>query len=566
MTFWLIPYGLYASSSHEAREGEVIVVYKSQITPMRKLSGMKDIEIVKEFRTLSKLKDKNYTLIRSRTKSTKSLTAELLKDPDVLRVEPNYIRRLQNLIPNDPDFPQQWALRNIGQRVEYSAGTEDADIDADEAWELETGNQDVVVAVIDTGIDYRHEDLQENMWINTKEYNGEAGIDDDGNGYVDDIYGFDFASNVYGDNDSDPMDKDGHGTMVSGIIGAVGNNGVGISGVAWNVSLMALKVANPYGEISNADLFEAFDYLLTMKEEYGVNIVVANASYNGPDYSATEKEYIDQMQKDGILLVTAAGNEGIDIDRTPEYPASYLNDNIIAVSASDQNDELPNWTNYGKESVDLAAPGVELLTTSPQNGYSYFSGTSAATPIVSGAVAILASAYPDDGYLVQRARLLDNVDPIDWMQNYVATGGRLNLAHALGSSLENLPPQANPDSASTLENRSVTIDVLVNDSDPDGDQLFIESVSFAEHGEVEILSNNRLLYTPDYGFVGTDTFNYTVTDGQGHTASSTVSVVVEESLESGGGGSIAFWSMLMMFVSMMMIVLRKEDLLRKKGL
>jgi len=440
-----------------SREGEVIVVYKSSVSPQKRLSDRSDLKVLREFPALSRRLGKRYALIRSNTKSTQALIDEMESDPDVLRVEPNYIRHLSSITPDDPDFEDQWALKNTGQTVNGTRGSYDADIDADEAWEESNGSKEVVVAVIDTGINYTHEDLRDNMWVNTAELNGEEGVDDDGNGYVDDIYGYDFAATTDGDNDSDPMDEDGHGTMAAGVIGAVGDNGTGVTGVAWNVSLMALKVADPNGDISNSDLFEAFDYLLMMKEEKGVNIVIANASYSGPDYSQTEKDYIDSMADAGILLAAAAGNDGKNIDNYPEYPASYSCDNIIAVAASDQEDQLPVdsdtgriWSNYGSVSVDLAAPGVNLLTPDLRGDYSYFSGTSAATPMVSGAVAVLADAFPDEGYQELRARILNSVDQKDALEGYVATGGRLNLAKALDASTVP-PPEETIESSTTAE-------------------------------------------------------------------------------------------------------------------
>jgi len=535
----LIPFWMLSASTPYVPH-EVIVVCKKNSEIAKKFAESKEIKVVKTFTHLSRRSGRNYLLLRSPQKSTHELTQELLNDPDVLEVRPNYYRYLRSLLPDDPNFDQQWALLNHGQSVNGYSGTPDADIDAEEAWENSTGSGDVVVAVIDSGINYRHEDLRENMWINYDELNGQDNVDDDNNGCIDDIYGCDFT-----DEGSDPMDRDGHGTMVAGVIGARGDNGKGISGVAWDVSLMALKVVDSEGRINNGYLYSAFEYILEMKER-GVNIAVVNASYSGEDFDQEEKDYIELLKEKGILLVAAAGNEGknIDPDHNPEYPASYDCDNIIAVAATDQDDHLPVdyetdriWTNYGQISVDLAAPGVNLLTTDKDGGYVYFSGTSAATPMVTGAVAVLASAYPDESYSLLRARILDNTDHRNALEGYVSTEGRLNLYKALELSLDNLPPIAFDDYAETPINQPVTISVLENDEDDDGDSLQIESVSSAGHGDVEILSDGTIRYTPEYGFKGEDRFTYSVTDGHNHSAGASVTVqVYEEKKSSGGGG------------------------------
>ncbi|MHC4483309.1 MAG: S8 family serine peptidase, partial [Planctomycetota bacterium] len=224
------------------------------------------------------------------------------RSANVLYAEPNYKYKLL-LVPNDPNFPDLWGLDNTGQ----TGGTEDADIDAPEAWDIHTGDPNIIVAVADTGIDYGHPDLANNMWENIEELNGTPGVDDDGNGYVDDIYGYDFAG-ADGDNpddgDSDPTDYFFHGTHVAGTIGAVGNNDVGVTGVCWNVKLMALKVfADNSFEVFASDAVEAIRYAIDNDAK------IINASWGGGDYSQSIYDAIKKADDAGLLFVAAAGND-----------------------------------------------------------------------------------------------------------------------------------------------------------------------------------------------------------------------------------------------------------------
>ena len=264
---------------------------------------------------------------------------------EFLYVEPNYKIKFLSTFPNDLRFGELWAMHNTGQ----FDGIMDADIDAPEAWDIIT-DSNVIVAVIDTGVDYTHPDSAANMWINAAEIPGN-GIDDDGNGYIDDIYGYDFSGYTPDDQDSNPMDEDGHGTHCAGIIGAVGNNNRGVTGVCWNVQIMALKIMPPYSGgldafVSNA--VEAIGYAAAN------NAKVINASwsiYN--NYSQALKDSIDDAGDAGVLFIAAAGNEGYDNDITPSYPASYDCDNIISVMATDHYDNKASFSNYGPISVDL---------------------------------------------------------------------------------------------------------------------------------------------------------------------------------------------------------------------
>lgn len=329
--------------------------------------------------------------------------------PGVVRVEPNYHIQLA-AVPNDPMFSSQWALAN---------NQTGADIRALAAWNVNTNASNITVAVIDTGIDYAHSDLAANMWRNSREIPNN-GLDDDANGYVDDVYGYDFANN-----DSDPIDDHGHGTHVAGIIGAVANNGRGIAGVAWNVRLMAVKFLSANGTGTVADAVRAIDYAVQM----GAHII--NASWGGAGYSSILAQAISRAENAGVLFVTAAGNNGTNNDHSPTYPASFANTNILAVAASDRNDNLATFSNFGPSTVHLAAPGVGILSTLPNHGYASWSGTSMAAPHVSGAAALLWAKHPDWNFRQVRDRLLQTVDPLPSLQRKVLTGGRLNLERAL---------------------------------------------------------------------------------------------------------------------------------------
>ncbi len=350
------------SSIKAYAEGEAIIILKKNLSKssVSSILTQKGIKVLKEYSNLGSKDNGSYLLISGNT-STEALISELQKDPNVESASPNY-RRVMSEIPNDTYFGDLWGLHQ----------TNDSDIDAPEAWDTETGSSNVVVAVFDTGVDYTHEDLSANMWINSAEVNGIIGADDDGNGYVDDVYGYDVAGNHDGDDDPDPMDIMGHGTHVSGTIGARGNNGKGITGVNWNVKIMALKVFRPDMGAYTSDILDAIDYVLEMKNNHSVNIVAVNASYGGGGGNQGDSMdiAIQSLGDAGIIFAAAAGNGGSDHvgdnnDATPHYPSSYSATNIIAVAATDPNDDLASFSNYGASSVDIAAPGTNILSTLP---------------------------------------------------------------------------------------------------------------------------------------------------------------------------------------------------------
>ena len=342
-------------------------------------------------------------------KSVRGMVEKYKNSPYVEYAEPNYKVYVDATIPNDHYFSLLWGMHNTGQ----SGVTTDADIDAPEAWDITTGSSDIIVAVIDTGVDYNHPDLAANMWTNPDETLN--GIDDDGNGYIDDIRGWDFFSD-----DNDPYDESGHGTHCSGTIAAEGNNDMGVVGVSWNAKIMPLRFLGPEGGYTS-DAVLAINYAI----DNGADIM--SNSWGGGGYSKALENAIYAANDAGILFVAAAGNAGTDNDEYPHYPSSYDVPNIVSVAATDRYDNLAYFSCYGLESVDLGAPGVTIASTYPDNSYCYMSGTSMAAPHVAGAAALIKAQYPDITVDALKARLLESTDSISSLDGKTVTGGRLNI-------------------------------------------------------------------------------------------------------------------------------------------
>ncbi len=357
----------------------------------------------------------------------KSMTVEeavaaLNKDPAVEYAEVNWVQHI-TAAPNDARYAELYGMHNTGQ----TGGTADADIDAEEAWDNTVGDSTVVIGVVDTGVNYLHEDLAANMWRNPNEI-PDNGIDDDGNGYVDDVHGIN-AINGSGD----PLDDHAHGSHCAGTIGAVGNNGVGVAGVNWETSIMGLKFLSASGSGSTADAIEAIDYAVAQAQA-GINIRVLSNSWGGGGFSQALEDSISAANGAGILFVAAAGNSSSNNDSSPHYPSSYEVANVVAVAATDHNDNLASFSSFGATSVDLGAPGVDTLSTVLGQGYDFFSGTSMATPHVAGAAALVLSS--NQTLLVDELKdiLMTTGDPIPALDGITLTGTRLNAANAVDAA------------------------------------------------------------------------------------------------------------------------------------
>ncbi len=380
------------------------------------------------------------------------------QDSRVEYVEPNYKRYLA-VLPNDPEYDRQWYLEQ----------TSDQDIDAEAAWDETTGSNDIVVAVIDTGIDLNHPDLVNNIWINPGEV-ADNGIDDDANGYVDDVNGWDFV-NADNNPSAQPSslvfthDYVIHGTHVAGTIGAEPNNGIGGTGVNWNVSIMPLKIFNDDGESQTSEVAEAVAYAVAN----GADVI--NMSYGGSGRSQTEQASMEDAFAAGVVLVAAAGNDATDLNTDPFYPACF--DNVIGVGATDDSDVIAYFSNYGDDCVDVAAPGQEIYNTfyyddtgtypSLDDEYGYMSGTSMATPVVSGIAALALSIDPNLTPTEVSALIADHAEDIN---DSTLGAGRVNAAAVVNAVHDQLAP----DPVSVTGYRSSSRSVAVANAERTKDQ------------------------------------------------------------------------------------------------
>lgn len=351
----------------------------------------------------------------------RNLGAKSRFDSSVKSIDYDYVVFAQ-VIPDDPDFPKLWGLHNTGQ----TGGTVDADIDAVEAWDVTRGDDTLVVGVIDSGIDYKHRDLATNIWINEIEKNGRRNVDDDGNGYVDDIHGWNFFSR-----NNNPHDDNGHGTHVAGTIGAIGGNKEGVAGVSGRVKMVPLKFLSANGSGSLSGAIAAIAYASTIR-----NMIATNNSWGGGDYSQNLKDVIDKAAAKGILFIAAASNDSQNNDEVDTYPADYECVNIISVAATDKNDKLADFSNYGATSVHIAAPGVGIYSTLPNNKYGTLSGTSMATPHVTGVCVLVKAQFPNLTMLQVKGRILSNADRKASLTNKISTGARLNAHTAVLGQLQ----------------------------------------------------------------------------------------------------------------------------------
>ena len=413
--------------------GEVIVKYTSNVAALRMAASPEESQTM-EMLSFSVEEDLSDIVPGMQVASVDSeipletVIAALESSPFVEYVEPNFYIALtlpEDPIPideealsalsdfmmekvsNDPMYSSQWGLTNIK---------------ADKAWDATTGKRDIVIAVIDTGVDYTHPDLAANMWINTKE-KPNSNVDNDGNGYAGDYYGYDFINDR-----ADPMDDNGHGTHVAGIIGAVGNNGIGIAGVDWNVRIMPLKFLRANGGGDTIAAIKAINYANSM----GADII--SCSWGGPGMSQALGDAIKQTNK---LFVFAAGNDGANNDATPHFPSNFGYDNMIVVAATDKNDQLASFSNYGASKVDVAAPGVAILSTYPTSKntpYVEMKGTSMATPFVSGIAGLMLSVNPSLSPSSLKSSIMQNVDKTSALNGKVKSGGRVNAEKAVAAA------------------------------------------------------------------------------------------------------------------------------------
>jgi subtilisin family serine protease len=354
----------------------------------------------------------------------------LERSPRVLYAEPDLTRKAAAL-PNDTHFNLEWGLDNTGQTADGDAGTPDADIDAPEAWDINTGSSAITAGILDTGIDAAHPDLSPNIWANPGESGGGRetnGVDDDGNGLVDDAHGWDWV-----DGDADTADDNGHGTHTAGTLGARGNDGVGVAGVGWTIGLAPLRVLDSNGNGNVSHLILAYSYARAK----GFRVV--NGSLGSGGFSAAERDALAAAPN--TLFVFAAGNGSLDNDSDPTYPCSYNLPNVLCVAASDGDDGLASFSNYGATTVHLAAPGERIVSTWPASEcgaetppcWAYSDGTSRSAPFVAGAAALVWGLDAAASVATVRSAILDNVDPKPGLAGKTVTGGRLNAFRAVAS-------------------------------------------------------------------------------------------------------------------------------------
>lgn len=433
-------------SQHERMPGEVIVKLSKAGKAALQLQSAVELFDTSRFNIASMNMfetNSDYYLVKlANDVQTANFLDAANKNASVEYAEPNYIVRAlvekneaNEVIPNDREFDKLWGMKNVGQKD--SAGGEGvvgADIGATKAWATATGNKSVVVAVIDTGVDYNHPELKDNIYLNPGE-SGDGkeanGIDDDANGFVDDFHGWNFA----GVSTNNPMDDNEHGTHCSGTIGAKGNDGVGIVGVNWNTSILPVKFLTGGGSGTLADAVKAIQYATTL------NANVMSNSWGGGGFTQTMFDSITAAKAKGLLFIAAAGNDAQNSDNSPHYPAGYQVDNVIAVAATTNRDVLANFSTYGKRTVHIAAPGQNIYSSTPNNGYDSFSGTSMATPHVSGAAALLWGTDTTMTYAQVKDRLIRSRDFLPVMARKIASSGRLNIYNAINGIY---PPSPEP--------------------------------------------------------------------------------------------------------------------------
>ena len=374
----------------------------------------------------------NYLLVREREGN--NYLQSLAIDPRIEYVARN-LKLKAFVTPDDPYYSYQWYLPLM---------------DAPTLWDIRTDCSSVTIAVIDSGVDFNHEDLVGIFWRNEAEVNGQEGTDDDGNGYTDDLYGWDFVRG-----DGVPNDENGHGTLVTGIIGAVGNNGTGIAGICWSAKIMVLKILDSNGQGTAYDFLKAVKYAVDMGAKV-INTSLGTCPVGRGNCNPTEEDLrplrdaVEYALNAGVVIVAAAGNDGVNTDNYPVYPASYSKDydNVISVASMDKSGYLSWFSNYGAQTVDIASFGgypdsecsTSVLSTLPNNRYGYAAGTSIASPSVAAAAALLFIQNPSATPTNIKSSLLNGAVSISTLSGKVRSGGYLNFAKLLGFSFTPLTP------------------------------------------------------------------------------------------------------------------------------
>ncbi len=497
--------------------GELIVKLKANIGPQffsqKAISGVSLKASHKlSFGTI-------YVLKIDPARKLEEVQKELASFDEVAYSEPNFIYTIDVIdengeeAPGDPKFGLLWGLKNTGDneprpdKVE-SSGVVGADIDALRAWEITKGKKEIKIAIIDTGIDYNHPDLKDNVWVNLAEKNGKAGVDDDGNGYIDDIHGYDFANN-----DGDALDDHGHGSHCAGTIGAIHDNGVGVAGVMNQVTLVPLKFLTAAGAGTSEGAILAIDYATKM------NVDIMSNSWGGGGFSQALEDAIRAASDKGIIFTAAAGNSSTNNDSGAHYPSNYNLPNIVSVAAHTSADGLASFSSFGARTVHVAAPGHRILSTVLNGGYSVYSGTSMATPHVSGVLGLLLSKEGRMPHAVMRDRLMATSVPVASYRRKNISNGRINAYNLLTNtrpernepnpsdwkvmklteSFESLHPYVNNGNVTrTIKVAGAKyLRVKVVKYELEGNYDFLK-IKNKEGGEVESLTGEGTSYTSDY--------------------------------------------------------------------
>ncbi|MAO68913.1 MULTISPECIES: S8 family serine peptidase [Idiomarina] len=455
--------GTAAANSKQADDDSLLVVFKASATKEQRLNlisnaggTLRALDNRGRDMAMRNIADGRIAKVNVRNaKQRDALIKRLSNHPLVDVAEPNYIISINdtkssdfNILatPDDPAFGDMWALENTGQ----SGGTPGVDIDARPAWDITTGDSTIVIGVIDSGVDYTHPDLAGNMWVNPGEV-CDNGQDDDGNGVVDDCYGYSAVNS-----NGDPMDENGHGTHVAGTIGASSNNGEGVTGVNWDVEIVGCQFLDASGSGSTAAAIECIDYMTNLKVNHGVNLVATNNSWGGGAYSESLRTAISDSIDEGIMFVSAAGNDGIDSDVTASYPGGYDLDGIVNVANTTRTDSMAASSTYGAVSVDLGAPGTEILSTYLNGGYATASGTSMASPHVAGVAGLVWSIAPHLTVAEVKQILMDSGESNPALAGKTVSGNRLNALSALEA--------ADPDPAYRLTLSPVSQEIVAGDN------------------------------------------------------------------------------------------------------